>query len=611
MPPEDPMIGRTLINQYVIKQKLGEGGFGAVYIADQPSMGRRVVVKVLHRHLTHNQGIVARFHREGVAASRLIHTAAVKMLNSGETEDGILWMAMEFLEGETLDARLRKKGPLEPKFFVETMGPICEVLAEAHEKGIVHRDLKPENIMLLPYPGGKTVPKVLDFGIAGLLDANDGATKNGMIVGTPQYMSPEQWGGLQNVDWRSDIYALGVIAYQALTTKLPFQADTTTGWMAKHCTEDPLNFDQVAPERKVPLAVQRVVMKALVKDPAARYQSTLELKQALEEALLPGAEEKARQEAAPTHKIVPKTGKPPEANPPPTPNNKLLPGLIVGGLALGAIVVLAVLQPWKGAPEPAPEPKPSTLAGTPPPKEPKTPPAPETQAKEPQTPPAPPQTPPGMIRYEGGELALGSADEEDMNPARRAKVEAFFLDRTEVSVADYQGCVSSSECFAPEEGETNGAFPVVNLPFSDAQRYCAWRAKKDKVKTRLPREEEWEFAARNGLAQAFPWGDSFDAQATFSAIGAKEPAPHPAAETPPVGARADRAINLIGNVAEWVDAGIPESIDSECAGDKCRVLRGGSYEDDDPKRLSAAFRNWAPRNERSYSIGFRCAASAQ
>src|SRR5690606_12541264 len=122
-----------------------------------------------------------RFRREGIAASRLQHASSVKMLNCGETEDGLLWMAMELLAGRTLDKILREDGPLDPKQFVEVMGPICEVLAEAHEKGIIHRDLKPENIMLVPYPGGKVVPKVLDFGIAGLLDSNDNATRTGMI----------------------------------------------------------------------------------------------------------------------------------------------------------------------------------------------------------------------------------------------------------------------------------------------------------------------------------------------------------------------------------------------------------------------------------------------
>lgn len=404
-----------------------------------------------------------------------------------------------------------------------------------------------------------------------------------------------------------------MIAYQALTTKLPFQADTTTGWMSKHCTEEPLNFDQVAPERKVPLALQQAVMKALVKDPTARYQSTLDLKKALEDALLPGAEEKARKEQEkPTLKVTPKTGKPPSAEgEKPAAKPPVAVFVSLGVVALSVAVVLAVTKPWASK-DPSPPPTPNPLVNTPSEPTPSTGPTSTPTATPPEVKkPGPLTTPAGMIRYDGGELSLGSVDADDMNPTRTAKIAPFFLDKMEVSVGDYQGCVSANECFVIEDGESDNTFPVVSATFSDAQRFCAWRAKKDGAATRLPTEEEWEFAARDGRAQLYPWGNEWNDKAAFSALGVKEPAPHPASEVPPMGARADRPINLIGNVEEWVDATVPDSLDPECAGDKCRVVRGGSYESDDPKRLAASFRNWAPRNERSYAIGFRCAASAQ
>jgi uncharacterized protein len=282
---QDPLLGRTLLNQYIIRSKLGEGGFGAVYEADQPSMRRRVAIKTLHRHLIHNPQIVARFHREGMAASQLEHPYAVKMFNSGETDDGILWLAMEFLSGKTLEERIKEGGPLPPQEFVAIMSPVCEMLGEAHSKGIVHRDLKPDNIMLVPAPSGQIIPKVLDFGIAGLLESEGSATKSGVISGTPKYMSPEQWEGLKNTDARSDIYSLGIISYQCLSGQLPFHADSVPQWMQKHCFEEPPSLKDLTHNHSIPTALVQAIMKSLQKKPAARFQTMLEMRDAFQQSL--------------------------------------------------------------------------------------------------------------------------------------------------------------------------------------------------------------------------------------------------------------------------------------------------------------------------------------
>jgi eukaryotic-like serine/threonine-protein kinase len=198
-----PLVGRALLGQYILRRKLGSGGHGVVYEADQPSVARKAAVKVLHRSLAGRAEFIARFRREGLAVSRLEHPSAIKIYNLGETEDGLVWMAMELLKGETLTARLARQGPMSPREVVEIFGPLCEVLSEAHEKGIIHRDIKPDNIMLVPTRSG-TFSKLLDFGLADLIDDVQ-LTRPGLLCGTPAYMSPEHWRGLRYVDGRSDI----------------------------------------------------------------------------------------------------------------------------------------------------------------------------------------------------------------------------------------------------------------------------------------------------------------------------------------------------------------------------------------------------------------------
>jgi eukaryotic-like serine/threonine-protein kinase len=282
-PIKDPLIGRILLNQYVIKKKLGEGGFGCVYEAYQPSIERKVAIKTLHKHLTHHANTVARFRREGAAASRLTHPAAVKIYNVGETEDGYLWISMEFLDGETLHRRLAR-GALSEEELLQIFFPICDVLQEAHQKGILHRDLKPDNIFLLTEAEGSTVPKLLDFGIAALVDSEIKATQSGMVSGTPPYMSPEQWKGLKFTDARSDIYALGIIAYECLSGRLPFAATTGPEFMAKHCFEPPLDLVVAMDGAPISPAIRAVIMTAMAKNPDERYQTPLEFKKAMQRA---------------------------------------------------------------------------------------------------------------------------------------------------------------------------------------------------------------------------------------------------------------------------------------------------------------------------------------
>jgi eukaryotic-like serine/threonine-protein kinase len=286
---KDPLLGRVLLNQYVIQKKLGEGGFGAVYEAEQPAFHRKIAIKTLHRHLTSDKNVVARFHREGLLASKLeSHPSAIKMLNLGQTEDGYLWIAMEYLTGGTLTDRINQ-GPIPPGELVEILGPVCGLLDEAHRQGIVHRDLKPDNIMLVTQKG-KMVPKVLDFGIAGIIDNPNetGITKTGTISGTPPYMSPEQWRGLKFTDARSDVYALGVIVYQCLAGKLPFEARSTPDWMLCHMMQPPAPLPVAVAGRLMPMELKPAILKSLAKEPSERYQSAGEFFLAISAAVESG-----------------------------------------------------------------------------------------------------------------------------------------------------------------------------------------------------------------------------------------------------------------------------------------------------------------------------------
>jgi serine/threonine protein kinase len=272
------VTNNLLANRYLLRRMLGQGNFGAVYEAQQINLERTVAIKLLHRHLVQDQSIVARFLREGKAASRLKHKSAVQIYDCGD-DDGVLWLAMEFLEGETLEKHLSKGTYISPAESIKIIGELCDALHDAHKHGVIHRDLKPQNIMLEATERGFS-PKILDFGFASCLD-DTLLTKSGITGGSPPYMSPEQWRGLKYADPRSDIYALGLIAYQLLSGKRPFEADNLPDWFYLHRNEPPPDPNSIANSRPVHPRLVRVLFKALEKIPDARYQTALELREAL------------------------------------------------------------------------------------------------------------------------------------------------------------------------------------------------------------------------------------------------------------------------------------------------------------------------------------------
>ena len=283
---DDGLIGQVLAGKYRIDEKIDEGGMGCVYRATHVLMEKVIAVKVLHPALAADDKIVARFTREAKAASRISHPHAISVTDFGESENGVVYLVMEYLRGRALKDIVRDGGPMPLSRVVEIVRQVAGALDAAHAEGVVHRDLKSDNIMLEEAAGGGDWAKVLDFGIAKIqqdVDTTDpGLTAPNLIIGTPQYMSPEQCSQASDIDARSDIYSFGVILYEMLAGHVPFTGDSPTAIMMKHLQEPP---PSVLDERKdLPAGVGRVIARALAKRPEDRYQEASELADALADA---------------------------------------------------------------------------------------------------------------------------------------------------------------------------------------------------------------------------------------------------------------------------------------------------------------------------------------
>lgn len=290
------LVGKALDSQYQIEALLGKGGMGAVYRARHILLGDRVAIKVLPPEMRSNTEWLRRFQREGQAARRFRHPNAVTVYDLRTSSDGTIYLVMEYVEGNTLDVELHKRGRFSPAEAVAVLRPIMSVLNAAHAMGVVHRDLKPENIMIgKATTGGEPVVKLLDLGIAKLREVagaektgSTNLTVAGQMLGTPYYMSPEQWGelphdGNSEIDGRADIYSLGCVLYEIIAAKRPFNGLTLAELRRQHVSITPEPLHQVAPG--VPESFSRVIARSIAKDRDQRQSTAGDLEQELVSAL--------------------------------------------------------------------------------------------------------------------------------------------------------------------------------------------------------------------------------------------------------------------------------------------------------------------------------------
>ncbi len=324
VPDHDVWIGQVIANKFAIEARLGSGAMGIVYRAKQLALQRTVAVKVLHREVAADEEFAARFWREARAASRLDHVNSIRVIDFGREPDGLMYLAMEYVEGCDLFEWVSRNGRPSVRSVAEILSQVLAALAVAHDMGVVHRDLKPENIMVVRAVSddgeGLDVVKVCDFGIAKLLDASPIVTSArrqltaGFALGTPAYMSPEQARG-EDQDARSDLYSVGIVLYELLTEQLPFVADSVLAVMLKQINDEPVPPSACVSD--VDSGLEAICMKALRKDRADRYQSAREMRGALLAAASgahPASVESGRLSGTPA-RVTPRPGRRPSSRP--------------------------------------------------------------------------------------------------------------------------------------------------------------------------------------------------------------------------------------------------------------------------------------------------------
>jgi serine/threonine-protein kinase len=384
-PAADPLVGRVVGGRYRLVDRLGQGGMGTVYRARHTLMDKPVAVKVLRAELATDGEAVARFHREARSASKLDHDHCIRVTDFGQSDDGLLYLVMELLDGVSL-GQLVRKGPL-PWGRAAAIGvAIAEALTHAHGEGVIHRDLKPDNVFLARRSRGRETVKVLDFGLAKLVaDGTLGPsiTRDGTVFGTPEYMAPEQAEG-EKLDGRTDLYALGIMLYQMVTGDVPFRSSNFVALLTKQVQEAPVPPRARRPDLDIPPGLEAVIMRCLAKRPADRFPTAQDLADALApyatptddrgdatgpQALLPasavGAEPSLADAPAETVPGVPfartdsdaaaetddagtSTGDAAEGEPvaPPSAGRRI--ALVAGGLGLAAVAGVLAWTVWHG-----------------------------------------------------------------------------------------------------------------------------------------------------------------------------------------------------------------------------------------------------------------------
>jgi formylglycine-generating enzyme required for sulfatase activity/serine/threonine protein kinase len=621
---------------------------------------RPVALKVLSRKLLDDPDFLLRFQNEAASTGRIHHPNVVTIHESGQADDGTPYIAMEFLEGESLGQALARRGQLPVPEVAEILQQTARGLNAAHMLGIIHRDLKPDNIFLT-YPDDESVApvsppatvqvKIVDFGIAKLRESG-AHTQTGTVLGTPAYMSFEQASGMRSdeLDARSDVYSLGVVVYEMLTGRKPFHSDTDIGYLRKHMMEEPPPFRTAAPGLPVPPQVEAVVMSALKKEREDRYQSALEFAHAFGAAAQSASPEEVSQPFPTTKVVRPLADREPIA-PVPLPANaharrdktiQTPPSAPPRGIAespsakpqrrkffatashqpaagrppemrtvpkspskrkfagiVGVTLIVIVAGVWYFSHERAKRGDVSWSAK-----------AGETKG-EVRVNPNDGQKyvwiPPGNFQM-GCSPGDSECENKEKPPHQVTITKGLWLGQTEVTVGAYKRFTGSTGGAMPTAPDFNPSWsheqmPMVNVSWDDAQAYCAWAG------GRLPTEAEWEYAARAGSTEA-----RYGSLEEVAWDG-----PNSGGQTHPVGQKPANGFGLydeLGNVWEWVNDWYDEKYYQNSpyqdpagpASGQMHVLRGGSWTSD-PWMVRVSFRSGA--TQAGYNIlGVRCAGEA-
>jgi serine/threonine protein kinase len=626
-------IGKT-VGKVRIDQLLARGGMAEVYLGTHLTLERPVAVKLLHSYIEEDPFLLERFHREAKVVASLRHPNIVQIFDF-DTIDGHPYIVMEFLRGPTLATYLRhlhqRKKRLPPNQVARFLSGLTDAIDYAHSQGVIHRDIKPSNILLHnktdEIPLDKPLPNdaeaiVTDFGLVRVVDAAS-QTVSGLISGTPAYMSPEQARGDQ-IDHRTDIYSLGVVLYEMLAGRVPFEADNTVTILHMHIHTPP------PPIPGIPAKVQAVMDRALLKNPNDRYQSSLEMAEDFLASIglgtpaevvgkpepvndtptsipvevpaplpqIPGAwresrvkmeqastpkpeprqEPEKRREPEPSRKPEPAPRPEPKSEPKPARGRSKVPVLLFSVLGLLAVTVggYVIISKWRQTPPVSTAPA-STQE------------IPNTGIiPSPSPAPALP-SPEGMVPVPAGSYWVGLSQPDQFHVAPKSiALESYWIDQYETTNEQYQKYMSETGAEAPLVALGAANFPVRGVNFEQAKAYCQW------LKKRLPKEAEWEAAGRGPgeNPRIYPTEDpTFPLKFPDDLYG--------------VGTLANnvspfKVYDLIGNVWEWVDDPYdPVPPDKN-------VLRGGRYSL--PQDLAYRYLI-APDNSNVQYAGFRCAAS--
>ena len=578
------------IEKYRIVRQLGAGGMGEVYLADDLRLKRNVALKVLPPHFTVNPDRVRRFEREARAASALNHPNIVTIYEIGQTNSAS-FIATEFVDGKTVRQLINEK-PLTLNETLNVAIQLAGALSGAHAAGIVHRDIKPENIMVR----ADGYVKILDFGLAKLTEQQPTEldlemptllqTNPGLVMGTVEYMSPEQ-ARARTVDKRTDIWSLGIVLYELLSGHVPFSGATPSHVMVS-LMEDQL--PSLAGYANVPADLERIVSRALHKDLSERYQTGAELMrdlkklkrelereehlhgllEAVPDTETRGVTAKDTQASASSFAgIAPKTG-------------YALPIVLLVLLVGGSIGGYLFLKSRRGI-----QPKDPVQIAT---------------RNE-------------LIAIPGGTFEMGRFGAITEGPPHEVQVQAFEMDKTEVTNAEYGQFVTETNHPSPEHWAGvrppvgQEMLPVSNVSYDDAVAFAEWRSKRDGVAYRLPSEEEWEYAARNGGQNNFyPWGNMWESKrAVTLEAGADKEQP---VGSFPLGANRWGVLDLLGNVWEWtLSKASMYKIDGRSREVPAKykdwiVVRGGGYKSRSIG-ISGTTRDWFAANYRNPGLGFR------